>query len=107
MPTYRYECPRCAAVRQPPRQAASSLEELLWDGTPLPQAARIAAGEFIPNDCEVASEHHQILLITGPNGVDGTTTFHHAIDLINAESRKKIITIEDPVEYQLPGVTQI
>jgi twitching motility protein PilT len=40
-----------------------------------------------------------LLLITGPTGVGKTTTFHYAIDLINSESRKKIITIEDPIEF--------
>ncbi len=40
-----------------------------------------------------------LILITGPTGVGKTTTFHYCIDLINDESRKKIITIEDPVEY--------
>jgi len=40
-----------------------------------------------------------LILITGPTGVGKTTTFHYALDLINTESRKKIITIEDPIEY--------
>jgi twitching motility protein PilT len=40
-----------------------------------------------------------LILITGPTGVGKTTTFHYCIDLINGESRKKIITIEDPIEY--------
>lgn len=40
-----------------------------------------------------------LILITGPTGVGKTTTFHYCVDLINSESRKKIITIEDPVEY--------
>ncbi len=42
---------------------------------------------------------HGLLLITGPTGVGKTTTFHYALDLINRESRKKIVTIEDPIEY--------
>lgn len=40
-----------------------------------------------------------LIILTGPTGVGKTTTFHYMIDRINAESRKKIITIEDPVEY--------
>jgi len=40
-----------------------------------------------------------LVLITGPTGVGKTTTFHYALDLINTESRRKIITIEDPIEY--------
>ncbi len=40
-----------------------------------------------------------IIVITGPTGVGKTTTFHYMIDRINCEFRKKIVTIEDPVEY--------
>ena len=36
-------CRRCTAARQAARKTATGLEELLWDGTPLPQGARIAA----------------------------------------------------------------
>jgi general secretion pathway protein E len=49
---------------------------------------------------------HGILLVTGPTGSGKTTTLYAALDKINAPDRK-IITIEDPVEYQLRGVTQI
>jgi twitching motility protein PilT len=48
---------------------------------------------------EFVRKPNGLVLITGPTGVGKTTTFHYAIDLINSESRKKIITIEDPVEY--------
>ena len=40
-----------------------------------------------------------LLLITGPTGMGKTTTFNYVIDLINSEEKKKIITIEDPIEY--------
>ena len=49
---------------------------------------------------------HGILLVTGPTGSGKTTTLYAALDKINS-SDKKIITIEDPVEYQLAGVNQI
>ena len=49
---------------------------------------------------------HGILLVTGPTGSGKTTTLYAALDKINS-SEKKIITIEDPVEYQLTGVNQI
>jgi twitching motility protein PilT len=52
---------------------------------------------------EVARKPNGLLIITGPTGVGKTTTFHYLIDLINTESRKKIITIEDPVEYIHPA----
>lgn len=48
---------------------------------------------------ELARRPNGLVLFTGPTGVGKTTTFHYVIDRINAESRKKIITIEDPIEY--------
>ena len=47
-----------------------------------------------------------LLLVTGPTGSGKTTTLYAAISEINS-GQDKIITIEDPVEYQLPGVLQI
>jgi general secretion pathway protein E len=47
-----------------------------------------------------------MLLVTGPTGSGKTTTLYAAISETNT-GRDKIITIEDPVEYQLPGVLQI
>jgi general secretion pathway protein E len=49
---------------------------------------------------------HGMLLVTGPTGSGKTTTLYAALDKINSPG-KKIITIEDPVEYQLRGVNQI
>lgn len=47
-----------------------------------------------------------IILVTGPTGSGKTTTLYAALDKINSPD-KKIITVEDPVEYQLKGVNQI
>ncbi len=47
-----------------------------------------------------------ILLVTGPTGSGKTTTLYGALDKINSPD-KKIITVEDPVEYQLKGINQI
>ncbi len=47
-----------------------------------------------------------IFLVTGPTGSGKTTTLYGALDKINSPD-KKIITVEDPVEYQLKGVNQI
>ena len=47
-----------------------------------------------------------ILLVTGPTGSGKTTTLYAALSVLNQPDRK-IITIEDPVEYQLPGISQI
>ena len=49
---------------------------------------------------------HGIALVTGPTGSGKTTTLYSALNQINDEVRK-IITIEDPVEYQLKGINQI
>jgi general secretion pathway protein E len=49
---------------------------------------------------------HGILLVTGPTGSGKTTTLYAGLDKINLPE-KKIITVEDPVEYQLEGVNQI
>ncbi len=54
----------------------------------------------------LANEPYGMLLVTGPTGSGKTTTLYAAISEIN-HGRDKIVTIEDPVEYQLPGVLQI
>jgi general secretion pathway protein E len=54
----------------------------------------------------LAHEPHGMLLVTGPTGSGKTTTLYALITEIN-HGRDKIVTIEDPVEYQLPGVLQI
>jgi general secretion pathway protein E len=54
----------------------------------------------------LSNEPYGMLLVTGPTGSGKTTTLYAAISEIN-HGLDKIITIEDPVEYQLPGVLQI
>ena len=54
----------------------------------------------------LSNEPYGMLLVTGPTGSGKTTTLYATISEINHGS-DKIITIEDPVEYQLPGVLQI
>ncbi len=49
---------------------------------------------------------HGIILVTGPTGSGKTTTLYAALSGINSPD-KNIITIEDPIEYQLPGISQI
>ncbi|MCW5557296.1 MAG: type II/IV secretion system protein [Verrucomicrobiae bacterium] len=49
---------------------------------------------------------HGIILVTGPTGSGKTSTLYTALNAIN-DSERKIITIEDPIEYQLKGVNQI
>jgi general secretion pathway protein E len=55
---------------------------------------------------KLAALPHGMLLVTGPTGSGKTTTLYAAISETNT-GNDKIVTIEDPVEYQLPGVLQI
>ncbi|MBI1993548.1 MAG: type II secretion system ATPase GspE [Deltaproteobacteria bacterium] len=55
---------------------------------------------------EMISKPHGMILVTGPTGSGKTTTLYGALQKIN-DPGKKIITIEDPVEYELGGVNQI
>lgn len=54
----------------------------------------------------MSNEPYGMLLVTGPTGSGKTTTLYGALTEIN-RGEDKIVTIEDPVEYQLPGVLQI
>ena len=56
--------------------------------------------------CDMTSKPHGIVLVTGPTGSGKTTTLYGALKRINIPDRK-IITIEDPVEYQMDGINQI
>lgn len=62
--------------------------------------------EFLPKFIEVLNQPHGILLVTGPTGSGKTTTLYTALSQINTAD-VKIITVEDPVEYQIEGINQI
>lgn len=55
---------------------------------------------------ELIKEPYGIILVTGPTGSGKTTTLYAAINEINSV-KKNIITIEDPIEYQLPIINQV
>ncbi|RLA88375.1 MAG: type II secretion system protein GspE [Deltaproteobacteria bacterium] len=55
---------------------------------------------------KIIQRPHGIILVTGPTGSGKTTTLYSVLEKINSPE-KKIITVEDPVEYQLKGVNQI
>lgn len=55
---------------------------------------------------QLAAKPHGMLLVTGPTGSGKTTTVYAALTEVN-DGLEKIVTIEDPVEYELPGVLQI
>jgi general secretion pathway protein E len=55
---------------------------------------------------EALMQPHGILLVTGPTGSGKTTTLYTALDRLN-QPDVKILTVEDPVEYQMAGINQI
>ncbi|MDR6095810.1 type II secretion system ATPase GspE [Stenotrophomonas sp. SORGH_AS_0321] len=62
--------------------------------------------EFLPAFRKVLEQPHGILLVTGPTGSGKTTTLYTALSQLNTAD-VKIITVEDPVEYQIEGINQI
>jgi general secretion pathway protein E len=62
--------------------------------------------EFLPQFMNVLEQPHGILLVTGPTGSGKTTTLYTALSQLNTPD-VKIITVEDPVEYQIEGINQI
>jgi general secretion pathway protein E len=62
--------------------------------------------EFLPKFNKVLELPHGILLVTGPTGSGKTTSLYTALSKLNTPD-VKIITVEDPVEYQIEGINQI
>jgi len=60
----------------------------------------------LPTFQAMLSEPHGMILVTGPTGSGKTTTLYAALNKLNTLERS-IFTIEDPVEYELPGVIQV
>ncbi len=63
-------------------------------------------GKQAENFMQVLAQPHGIVLITGPTGSGKSTSLYAALKQLNTPERK-IITVEDPVEYQLEGINQI
>ncbi|WP_367156096.1 type II secretion system ATPase GspE [Methylomonas sp. HYX-M1] len=63
-------------------------------------------GKQADNFMQVLAQPHGIILITGPTGSGKSTSLYAALKTLNT-SERKIITVEDPVEYQLEGINQI
>ena len=62
--------------------------------------------DFLPQFQRVLEQPHGILLVTGPTGSGKTTTLYTALSKLNTPD-VKIITVEDPIEYQIEGINQI
>jgi general secretion pathway protein E len=75
-------------------------------GVVLDFAALGFSPEFLADFVKVLEQPHGILLVTGPTGSGKTTTLYAALNRLNTAD-VKIITVEDPVEYQIEGINQI
>ena len=75
-------------------------------GVPLDFASLGFDGRLLEAFLEALGQPHGILLVTGPTGSGKTTTLYTALDRLN-QPDVKILTVEDPVEYQMPGINQI
>jgi len=64
------------------------------------------APQVFASTAQLSSKPHGMLLVTGPTGSGKTTTLYAALQRRDA-STEKIITVEDPIEYQLSGITQM
>lgn len=62
--------------------------------------------ELIERWQQALARPHGIVLVTGPTGSGKTTTLYASLVTLNTVDRK-ILTIEDPIEYQLPGINQV
>ena len=62
-------------------------------------------GRVLQQIDQLIAQPHGILLVTGPTGSGKTTTLYAALQRLDA-SRSNIMTVEDPIEYELPGVGQ-
>ena len=75
-------------------------------GVPLDFASLGFDGQPLERFLTVLDQPHGIMLVTGPTGSGKTTTLYTALDRLNKPD-VKIVTVEDPVEYQMPGINQI
>ena len=75
-------------------------------GTALDFATLGFDADVLQRFMDVLMQPHGILLVTGPTGSGKTTTLYTALDRLNNPDLK-ILTVEDPVEYQMEGINQI
>jgi len=62
--------------------------------------------DILPDFLSLIKKPNGIILVTGPTGSGKSTTLYTTLNLLNS-TEKKIMTIEDPVEYRLKGITQV
>jgi type IV pilus assembly protein PilB len=80
---------------------------LLDSAKPTVALANLGMSESQLNSFErMISAHNGLILVAGPTGSGKSTTLHSALKIVAVE-HKNVVTIEDPVEYVVPGITQI
>ena len=89
----------------------SELESSVWSDSPAAQTIRNKKSMGFESDTllrfnQLLARPHGIVLVTGPTGSGKTTTLYAALSKIDSDAHK-IITVEEPVEYQLEGINQI
>ncbi len=91
----------------PTAHGESVVMRLLDRGTVVFDFQRLGFGEeLLAKFRRVLAQPHGILLVTGPTGSGKTTSLYTALNQLNVPG-VKIITVEDPVEYQIEGINQI
>jgi MSHA biogenesis protein MshE len=91
----------------PVQYGESVVMRLLDQGSAMLTLEELGMPEDISNPFrEQVHSPHGLVLVTGPTGSGKTTTLYAALNELNT-ARKKIITVEDPVEYRLPRVNQV
>ena len=91
----------------PGAHGESIVIRLLKKKAALPDLAGLGlVGPMLERFRSVAAEPNGIILVTGPTGSGKSTTLYRMIEEIN-DGTRKIITIEDPIEYEVSGITQV
>jgi len=72
----------------------------------LPQDGRCSVREDLQKFDSLLNRSHGVIFVTGPTGSGKSTTLYACLNRINS-AEKNVITIEDPIEYQLGGISQI
>lgn len=91
----------------PTTYGESAVMRLLNQGAAMRRLDSIGMPDFmLKRFREVIARTTGMVLVTGPTGSGKTTTLYAALAEVNA-AELKVITVEDPVEYRLPGITQV
>lgn len=91
----------------PTQYGESVVMRILAQNSGLLDLARIGMPELMLERYQKMIRHsYGMILVTGPTGSGKTTTLYASLATLNAPNTK-IITIEDPVEYRLPGISQV